>query len=149
MENASKALIIAGAILLSILIIALGVSIYSSTRDTVNKMGDMSEQEITSFNAKFEAYEGQHKSYSQVSSLIDTARTNNNAGQRDQDYSKQVEVVENASFTGDQSVAKASTQYIAIPNTLKNNLKQGKFYTVTMDYCKENGLVAKIGFKVE
>ena len=37
MENASKALIIAGAILLAILLISLGIMIFNQAQDTVNK----------------------------------------------------------------------------------------------------------------
>ena len=36
MENASKALIIAGAILLAILLISLGIMIYNQAQNTVN-----------------------------------------------------------------------------------------------------------------
>lgn len=35
MENASKALIIAGAILLSVLIISLGIMVYNNAKNTV------------------------------------------------------------------------------------------------------------------
>ena len=45
MENASKALIIAGAILLSILLITLGIMIFGQAQDTVNNSG-MSQAEI-------------------------------------------------------------------------------------------------------
>ena len=44
MENASKALIIAGAILLAILIIALGVFIFSKAKSATN-MDDLSNHE--------------------------------------------------------------------------------------------------------
>ena len=57
MENASKALIIAGAILLAILLISLGILIYNQAQDTVNNSG-MSQAEITAFNNKFLKYEG-------------------------------------------------------------------------------------------
>ena len=60
MENASKALIIAGAILLSILLISLGIMIFSQAQDTVTNSG-MSEAEITTFNNKFVKYEGNRK----------------------------------------------------------------------------------------
>ena len=56
MENASKALIIAGAILLSILLISLGIMIFGQAQDTVNNSG-MSQAEITAFNNKFTKYE--------------------------------------------------------------------------------------------
>ena len=69
MENASKALIIAGAILLAIVIISLGLIVVNNTRGTVDK-SNLSEQEIQSFNAKFTAYEGDKVSGSRVNSLI-------------------------------------------------------------------------------
>lgn len=56
MENASKALIIAGAILLSILLISLGIMIFGQAQDTVNNSG-MSQAEIQAFNNKFVKYE--------------------------------------------------------------------------------------------
>ena len=63
MENASKALIIAGAILLSILIIAIGMYIYTSSHNSISEAGSqISEQEKTSFNQQFNqqwnTYEG-------------------------------------------------------------------------------------------
>ena len=57
MENASKALIIAGAILLAILLISLGILIFNQAQYTVNNSG-MSQAEITAFNNKFLKYEG-------------------------------------------------------------------------------------------
>lgn len=69
MENASKALIIAGAILLSILLISLGIMIYNQAQDTVNNSG-MTEAQITSFNNKFLKYEGTAQKGSVVKSLI-------------------------------------------------------------------------------
>ena len=60
MENASKALIIAGAILLSILLISLGIMIFGQAQDTVNNSG-MSQAEIQTFNNKFLKYEGVRK----------------------------------------------------------------------------------------
>ena len=60
MENASKALIIAGAILLSILIIGLGMFIYQQAAGAMNDTG-LSDQEIQAFNQKFLQYEGTKK----------------------------------------------------------------------------------------
>ncbi|MEI3356131.1 MAG: hypothetical protein V8R81_03530 [Clostridia bacterium] len=57
MENASKALIIAGAILLAILIISLGIMIYNQASGVVNN-NSMTEVEVTTFNQKFEQYLG-------------------------------------------------------------------------------------------
>ena len=60
MENASKALIIAGAILLAILLISLGIIIFSQAQDTVNNSG-MTQAELQTFNEQFVKYEGERK----------------------------------------------------------------------------------------
>ena len=60
MENASKALIIAGAILLSILLISLGIMIFTQAQDTVNNNG-MTQADLQAFNNKFLKYEGTKK----------------------------------------------------------------------------------------
>ena len=50
MENASKALIIAGAILLSILIITIGLYVYSNAKSTIdNSLTSMSKSEKDAF----------------------------------------------------------------------------------------------------
>ena len=54
MENASKALLIAGAILLCILIIAIGMFIYNSASSTItDSMSTLSTQEVDAFNNQF------------------------------------------------------------------------------------------------
>ena len=75
MENASKALIIAGAILLAILLISLGIMIFTQAQDTVTNSG-MSEAELQSFNSKFLKYEGNMKE-TMVKSLIQEVSSNN------------------------------------------------------------------------
>ena len=65
MENASKALIIAGAILLSILIISLGIMVYNNAKNTVGS-SNLDKQEIQTFNSQWEQYEGSNKTASEV-----------------------------------------------------------------------------------
>lgn len=70
MENASKALLIAGAILLAILIIAIGMFIYNSAQSTVNdSMTSLTTQEVDAFNNQFISYEGKQTG-SNVKALI-------------------------------------------------------------------------------
>lgn len=75
MENASKALIIAGAILLAILLISLGIMIFNQAQDTVNNSG-MTQAEVTTFNNKFLKYEGKQKG-AVVKSLINEIKAAN------------------------------------------------------------------------
>ena len=75
MENASKALIIAGAILLSILLISLGVMVFQQGQDAIKNSG-MSKAEIQTFNNQFTQYEGDRRG-SQVKSLIQEVNASN------------------------------------------------------------------------
>lgn len=69
MENASKALIIAGAILLAILLISLGIMIFGQAQDTVSNSG-MNDAAKTSFNSRLLKYEGTNRKGSEVKALI-------------------------------------------------------------------------------
>ena len=94
MENASKALIIAGAILLAILIISLGILIYNQAAGIANGNA-MSEVKITQFNTQFTQYEGR-QSGSTVRALLQKVISNNlNADDDD----KKVEVKDNSGAT--------------------------------------------------
>lgn len=76
MENATKALLIAAAILVAILIISLGLVVYNMAAETVQGV-NMSEQEIQAHNDKFTRYEGSSQRGSQVNAMLSTVLTNN------------------------------------------------------------------------
>lgn len=78
MENASKALIIAGAILLAIVIISLGLVVVNNTKETIQN-ANMSEQEIQAFNSKFTSYEGPKVTGTNVNTLIAAIVASNQA----------------------------------------------------------------------
>lgn len=116
MENASKALIIAGAILLAILIISLGIMIYQQASGVVNNNA-MSEVDINSFNQKFLQYTGTNVRGAQVNALLNQIQTNNVTYQ--DDASRQVTVDTSGAtwngtnpsgnLVGTGSIAKANT----------------------------------------
>ena len=87
MENASKALIIAGAILLSILLISLGIMVYRQAAGVVDSNA-MDEVAVSAFNQKFEQYVGDNIRGANVNALMRAVVQNNltNAS----DTSKQV-----------------------------------------------------------
>lgn len=71
MENATKALLIAGSVLIAILLIAMGVKIFSSTSSTVESTeATMNATAITSFNAQFTGYLNKSLTASQASTLV-------------------------------------------------------------------------------
>lgn len=98
MENASKALIIAGAILLAILIISLGIMIYNQASGVVDSNA-MDEAAVTSFNQKFRQYEGNNIRGSNVNAMIDTIIQNNLSNS--DDPSKQIKIMSNGLTTAD------------------------------------------------
>ena len=77
MENASKALIIAGAILLAILLISLGIIIFSQAQDTVNNSG-MTQAEVQTFNGQLVKYEGEQKGTVVKTMIQEVLAINNN-----------------------------------------------------------------------
>lgn len=69
MENASKALIIAGSILIAVLIISLGVMIFRNMSKSVVEDTSLSKQQISEFNSKITPYVGNNISGSNVNNL--------------------------------------------------------------------------------
>ena len=78
MENASKALIIAGAILLAIVLVSLGVLVINNARGDIENQ-NIDQATIDAFNAKFLSYCGKNKSGSDMNSLMDAIAASNGA----------------------------------------------------------------------
>ena len=116
MENASKALIIAGAILLAILIISLGIMIYNQASGVVNNNA-MNEVDISTFNNKFTQYEGTNVRGAQVKALVQQVVTNNISNS--EDASRKVQI---------NSTDVTSASSVKIGN---KEISTGKTYTVT------------------
>ena len=76
MENATKALLIAAAVLIAILIISFALIIYNMAAETAGNV-NLSEAEMTQFNSKFTAFEGSNVSGAQVNALLTTVLTHN------------------------------------------------------------------------
>lgn len=83
MENASKALIIAGAILLSILIIGLGMLIFNQAKEAIDGTG-IDKVKVQTYNAQFMDYTGTNVNGTKVRSLYDTVRNHNVTTQEDE-----------------------------------------------------------------
>jgi len=76
MENATKALLIAAAVLVAILIISLGLVVYNMASETINSV-NFSGQEVTAFNDQFTHYEGSNIRGSEVNAMLKTVLSNN------------------------------------------------------------------------
>lgn len=78
MDNASKALIIAGAILLAVAIIGIGIYIYSAANSTIkDSMDSMDATSAFAFNQRFSVYMNKAISGTQVKQFLDEVINNN------------------------------------------------------------------------
>ena len=136
MENASKALIIAGAILLSILIISLGIMIYNQASGVVNN-NSMSEVERATFNSKFTQYEGEHVRGASVNALLDAVLNNNRAATNAGEDNKKIVIVND-----NTSISLVGNTMVTTEVTKK--AQTGKTYTVKVTEYGSTGLVKKI-----
>lgn len=128
MENASKALIIAGAILIAIVLITFGVIILGQGSEVINN-SSMSEAEISTFNSKFTQFDGNNVRGSKVNTMLNTVLQNNLS---QDDEAKKVSV------TGDITLATDA-------NSITTKADTGKTYGVTCNYSdKGTGLVTSI-----
>mgnify|MGYP004662379515 CR=1 FL=1 len=136
MENASKALIIAGAILLSILLITLGIIVYRQAAGVMDNNA-MDETAVTTFNEKFQQYAGENVRGTQVNSLLNTVKQNNlsNSG----DSSKQVTVTYDANgsnWSGTKNETGKALTGKSYAVTCTPDTKSGYITTITISDAK-------------
>lgn len=145
MENASKALIIAGSILLSILIIAFGMYIFSSS-SSVTDDSTLSGMEVSTFNGKFERYKGQQNGTNVgalVDALISNARTNDSVSERPIVY---YNFDENGETTGTIEINPTNTEtnYVEALKDLKDVLQSSHRYFTGMETDDDTDLIHQI-----
>lgn len=155
MENASKALIIAASILIAILIIALGVTIFNKAQDAASTES-LDTAEIGMFNQKFEKYstgDSEDILGSQVKTLISTAISNASTNKDDQIKLPDVSFTDkNDTTTKAEGHTKVTEQndglntYINALSNIKNGINSTHSYTVKCTYGN-TGLVTSITIK--
>lgn len=124
MENASKALIIAGAILISIIIIGLGVYLVNMAQSAGKKV-NLDSQAAQAQNGQFTAYFGRKQSASDVKALMSLITTNNITGNTG-DETKTIYTV----YDGDGSGSSKITNTVTSPSQISRYVKPGKTYDV-------------------
>lgn len=127
MENASKALIIAGAILLSIVLITLGVVIIGRGQEAVDK-ANIDDQVVSTWNQKFTQYAGERVSGTNVNVLIN-AVLSANATNKDGDTEKLIEITSVTGTSSNLTSSDGKTYTTNCPKATSN-----KKYKVTVTY---------------
>lgn len=128
MENATKALLIAAAVLIVIIIISLGVYVVGMGNDQMQQGEQaLSDLEISSFNSTYENYAGTSVAGSRVNSLLKTV-FNHNLTESDE--------TRKITIDGDVSLSADAEQQVTVGT--------GKRYSVVCNRDKNSGLVTSI-----
>ena len=149
MENASKALIIAGAILLSILIIGLGMFIFNQASDAM-KGANLNQQQAAAHNSQFLKYQGVQTG-SSLKTLISTVEQFNISGAADS--SEFIKVIPNNSAATEQNngvsdgAITGAAYNTANVTPAKTGIRVGLRYNVDFGYDPSTGYICAIGFK--
>ena len=130
MDNASKALIIAGAVLISVMLVSIGVLIFNRATDTVNTA--LTEQDrvaIEMTNQKYKQYQGNSKNRTLVVELLSLIK---------QDYlanaEHTVEVTLNNTPAGNSTTVKPDSNNI---DATIDKIQKGTNYTYNISFEKD------------
>ena len=133
MENATKALLIAAAVLVAILIISLGLVVYNMAAETVNSQ-NLSQQEVQAQNEKFARYDGDNKRGSEVNAMLRTVLQSN------MDLSSTKKSDGFVKVTSSDTSISLDTDATSISTRADTS----KMYTIQVIYDKASGLVSEI-----
>lgn len=146
MENASKALIIAGAILLAIAIIGVGMFVFQQVSGIITDNADFSSEEIEAYNQTFTAYEGNNVKGTNAKTLCKKINSHNLAAEDPSELiiltTSDLEKTPKVAAPTEEGVAGTSSTDI---NTIKNSILSGKTYKVTIATDPNTGLVSSVG----
>jgi hypothetical protein len=127
MENASKALIIAGAILISILLISVGIMVFNSINQPLEEAkGQGSSQAAQIFNSRFTKYEGR-QSAANARTLIQEINASNAVNDRQVHLFGQGSTNKAESFPEGKDGSVGAGSYTTTVNS-------SKYYNVTIAY---------------
>ena len=133
MENASKALILAGAVLIAIIVISFGVITFSNLSKEVKGDSTLDKQEIASFNSRIQKYVGPNVSGAQVNELIQLIFSIN----------RNAEKLGNGKSV---TIMKNNAVFLSTTASTTTNVPTGVFYTVEIkEYT--GGYITKIEIK--
>lgn len=138
MENATKALLIAAAVLVAILIISLGLVVYNMAAETVNSQ-NLSQQEVQAQNEKFARYDGTNKRGSEVNAMLKTVLQSN------MDLSA---TNKSAGLVKVTSEGNADITLTTDATSITKRADTSKMYDIIVKYDSKSGLVNEITVKI-
>ena len=151
MENATKALIIAGGMLIAMLIVGLLVWGFGQIRSFEQEQADQETiQEIIDFNERFEAYNRTTVRGYQMISLANLVYDTNSRYTETDGYNPVTITVDGLSSedaTDEDLVTYIQTYYDSMNSDQKNALKQLVFECTNVEYDPQNSRVLSMSFR--
>ncbi len=151
MENATKALIIAGGMLIAMLIVGLLVWGFGQIRSLQQEQADQETiQEIIDFNERFEAYNRTTVRGYQMISLANLVYDTNSRYTETDGYNPVTITVDGLSSedaTDEDLVTYIQTYYDSMNSDQKNALKQLVFECTDVEYDPQNSRVLSMSFR--
>ena len=151
MENASKALIIAGGMLIAMLIVGLLVWGFGRIIESQQEQSNQeSIQEVTDFNKRFEAYNKTTVRGYQMISLANLVYDTNYRYTEEDGYKPVTIIVDGLSSqdaTNEDLVTYIQNNYDGMNSNEKNALKQLYFECTDISYDSQNSRVLSMHFK--
>lgn len=138
MENASQALIIAGAILLAILIIALGMFVFNNAREGImGGANKLNETQIKAQNDLYGQYMNGRRKGGEIKGMISEIEIRVSNSDAPAAYSVAITTDNSANVTGDRkSVERIDSDdkkddYLKQLSDIRKSLKNNEYYTIT------------------
>lgn len=140
MENASKALLIAGAVLIVIILISVGMVIVNSSTDVTDQVSDLtSTQAAQTFNNQFSKYAGRQKG-SSVKTLLETIATSNSVTANTTSRPVSVTITDSVDNTNSLASTNVSSNITAAMANIVNSAR----YTVSITGQDADGYINAI-----
>lgn len=149
MENASKALIMAGGVLIGILLLSLAVYLFIDFGTTSAKINDKNaQQQIVEFNSKFTSYEGKtNLTIYEVLTVAGYAKENNEYYKGLDQYKVEVVLIGQGSIQTKKEEEKISMIEADIDISKITGSLPIYQCIIPQDAYSENGRIKKIQFK--
>lgn len=152
MENASKALIVLGSVLLALMIIGLSLFVFNIAKDPVAKSVDsMSSEEREFFNSKFQRYESGRVSGLETKSLVNITMQNANHQFNLNEKYRIPEIFISYRDKTNISLERAEINLITSSDSFKlkfqsmlNKISNTAFYSIKTELNAKNGIISKI-----
>lgn len=145
MENATKGLMIAGAILIAIVLIGIGVALVSGAQGFLEQgTSEMDSMERSAFNSKIEQYEGK-RSGANIKTLLTTLNSINTELINDGTTERIIGITLTDKSGELLKVAAGAEDYTSSSViTARSKVNTGRTYTVSLGYDDTTGLVNNV-----